>query len=202
MPREPYLTALHLPGHSYGFHADSDWKIASIQQDGFRMYFDLEHQKHLYSKIELALVGRHNVLNAAAVFGLARTLGVPEASIRQSFKTFKGVLRRCENKGSCHGVHFLDDYAHHPTEIQTTLQGIRQAIGPKRLIAVFQAHRYTRTQDCLGSYGTIFDAVMNSLSQIFMEQGKPPFPTYRMLAFNKKSNKVQLFLANIFHALR
>lgn len=171
-----HVTQLHPPGQSYGFHAGSDWKIASMQQEGFRMYFDLEHQKHLYSKIELALVGRHNVLNAAAVFGLARTLGVPEASLRHSFKTFKGVLRRCENKGSCYGVHFLDDYAHHPTEIQTTLQGIRQAIGPKRLIAVFQAHRYTRTQECLGSYGTIFDAADELIITDIYGAGETPIP--------------------------
>jgi UDP-N-acetylmuramate--alanine ligase len=173
---DQYLTALHFSGQSYGFHPDSDWKIISMQQDGFRMYFDLEHQKELYSKIEVALVGRHNVLNAAAAFGLARTLGVPEASIRQSFKTFKGVLRRCENKGSCHGVHFLDDYAHHPTEIQTTLQGLRQAVGPKRLIAVFQAHRYTRTQDCLGAYGTIFDAADELIITDIYAAGENPIP--------------------------
>lgn len=173
---DPYLTKLNVPGKSYGFHADSDWKILSMQQDGFRMYFDLEHQKHLYSKIEIALVGRHNVLNAAAVFALARSLGVPETSIRQSFKTFKGILRRCENKGSCYGVHFLDDYAHHPTEIQTTLQGIKQAIGPKRLIAIFQPHRYTRTQDCLGSYGTIFDAADELIITDIYGAGETPIP--------------------------
>lgn len=173
---DQHLTQLHMSGQSYGFHASSDWKIISMQQEGFRVYFDLEHQKHLYSKIELALVGRHNVLNAAAVFGLARTLGIPEASIRQSFKTFKGVLRRCENKGSCHNVQFLDDYAHHPTEIQTTLQGIRQAIGSKRLIAVFQAHRYTRTQDCLGSYGTIFDAADELIITDIYGAGETPIP--------------------------
>ena len=88
----------------------------------FHMFFDLEHQGHLYEQIELALIGRHNVLNAAAVFGLSLILGVPEASVRQTFKTFKGILRRCENKGTFDDVHFLDDYAHHPTEIQTTLK--------------------------------------------------------------------------------
>lgn len=153
------LTQLNFPGQTYGFHANSDWKIISMHQKGFKLYFDLEHQGKIYADIELALAGRHNVLNAAAVFGLALTLGVAENSIRNSFRTFKGVLRRCENKGTCRGVDFVDDYAHHPVEIQTTLEGIRQAVGSKRLIAVFQPHRYSRTQDCLGSYGTIFNAV-------------------------------------------
>ena len=173
---DDYLTQLHFPGQSYGFHSNSDWKITSMQQEGFKIIFDLEHQGNLYSQIECALTGRHNVLNAAAVFGLAWTLGVSEISIRQAFKTFKGVLRRCENKGTCHDVHFLDDYAHHPTEIQTTLLGIRQAIGSKRLIAVFQPHRYSRTQDCLGSYGTIFDAADEVLITDIYGAGEMPIP--------------------------
>ncbi len=60
------------------------------------------------------------------------------------------------SKGIHQDVHFLDDYAHHPTEVLATLQGIRQAIGYQRLIAIFQPHRYSRTKDCLGSYGRVF----------------------------------------------
>ena len=171
-----YLAQLNVPGQCYGFHSASDWKIVSIRQEGFIMSFDLEHHGHLYKQIELALVGRHNVLNAAAVFGLSRTLGIPEASIRQTFKTFKGILRRCENKGTYNGVLFLDDYAHHPTEIQTTLHGIRQAIGPKRLIAVFQPHRYSRTQDCLGQYGSIFESADEVLLTDIYGAGETAIP--------------------------
>lgn len=171
-----HLAHIGMSGQCYGFHPNSDWKIVSMHQEGFKICFDLEHQGNLYSQIELVLIGRHNVLNAAAVFGLARTLGVSEASIRQTFKTFKGVLRRCETKGSCHGIQFIDDYAHHPTEIQTTLQGICQAVAPKRLIAVFQPHRYSRTQDCLGSYGTIFDAADELFITDIYGAGETPIP--------------------------
>jgi UDP-N-acetylmuramate--alanine ligase len=169
-----YLTQLNVPGQRYGFHPASDWKIVSVRQEGFQMFFDLEHQGHLYEQIELALIGRHNVLNAAAVFGLSLILGVPEASVRQTFKTFKGISRRCENKGTFHDVLFLDDYAHHPTEIQTTLEGIQQAIGSKRLIAVFQPHRYSRTQDCLGQYGAIFDSADELLITDIYGAGETP----------------------------
>lgn len=171
-----HLEQLAFPGQTYGFHPDSDWRIVSVKQDGFRMYVDLEHQEQSYSNIELALVGHHNVLNAAAVFGLSIMLGIPEASIRQSFKSFQGVLRRCENKGSYGDIQFLDDYAHHPTELQTTLQGIRQAIGQRRLIAVFQPHRYSRTQDCLGSFGTIFDAADEFIITDIFGAGEIPIP--------------------------
>jgi UDP-N-acetylmuramate--alanine ligase len=171
-----HLAHLDMPGQCYGFHPSSDWKIVAMHQNGFKMHFDLEYQGHLYSQLELALIGRHNVLNAAAVFGLAWTLGVSEASIRQTFQTFKGVLRRCEIKGTYHGILFIDDYAHHPTEIETTLQGIRQAIEPRRLIAIFQPHRYSRTQDCLGSYGTVFDAADELVITDIYGAGETPIP--------------------------
>lgn len=173
---DTHLTQLNMPGQTYGFHSSSDWKIVSHRQEGFKMVFDLEHQGHLYSQIELGLIGRHNVLNATAVFGLAITLGASEEKIRHALKTFQGVLRRCEEKGVCQGVRFLDDYAHHPSEIQTTLQGMRQAIGPSRLIAVFQPHRYTRTQDCLGQYGTVFDDADELLITDIFGAGEAPMP--------------------------
>jgi UDP-N-acetylmuramate--alanine ligase len=171
-----FLTQLHMPGQRYGFQKDCEWKIVSSRQVEFLTVFDLEHRGNLYSHIELALIGRHNILNAAAVFGLSMTLGISEANIRQAFKTFKGVLRRCEYKGTSKGVLFLDDYAHHPTEIETTLHGIRLAVGSKRLIAVFQPHRYSRTQDCLGLYGTIFNDADEVLITDIYGAGEAPVP--------------------------
>ncbi len=171
-----FLKQLNMPGQCYGFQEDCEWKIVSSRQIEFLTVFDLEHHGNLYSAIELALIGRHNILNAAAVFGLSMTLGISEASIRQAFKTFKGVLRRCEYKGTCKGVLFLDDYAHHPTEIETTLQGIRLAIGCKRLIALFQPHRYSRTQDCLGLYGTIFNDADEVIITDIYGAGEAPIP--------------------------
>jgi UDP-N-acetylmuramate--alanine ligase len=181
---DSYLSQLNVSGQCYGFHQASDWKIVSMHQERFNVFFDLEHKGHLYRQIELALLGNHNVLNAAAVFGLTRTLGVSEAIIRQTFKTFKGVLRRCEHKGTFEDVLFLDDYAHHPTEIQTTLRGIRQAIGAKRLIAVFQPHRYSRTQDCLGQYGSIFEAADEVLITDIYGAGETPI-------FNLSHSQIQ-----------
>ena len=155
---DPYLPGLQIIGNSYGFHCESAWKISEVHQEGFKVYFDITHKDKHFKSIELALSGKHNVLNATAVFGLAYTLGVSEENIRRSFQTFQGVLRRCQQKGIFQEIDFIDDYAHHPTEIETTLQGIRNAIGDRRLIAVFQPHRYTRIKDCLGSYRNIFDA--------------------------------------------
>lgn len=151
------LFALKQPGISYGFNPHCDWRISKFRQSGWQISYDLEYRNKHFADVQVALTGRHNALNSAAVFALAYALGVPEAEIRKAFIEFKGVGRRAEKKGERGGVLFLDDYAHHPTEIATTLKAIKDAVGERRLIAIFQPHRYTRTQSCLGTFGNIFD---------------------------------------------
>jgi UDP-N-acetylmuramate--alanine ligase len=155
---DPILRSLSLKGHGYGFSKGADLQITSWHQDGFKLVLDLSFKRKTYSNVELSLIGKHNVENAAAVFGMALELGISEADIREAFKTFKGVKRRLENKGEKRGVSFYDDYAHHPTEIITTLKGIRKAIGERRLVVAFQPHRYTRVRDCFKEFITAFEA--------------------------------------------
>ena len=153
---DEYLCEINPKGYSYGFSSSCSWRIVNARQEGFQLIFDLQSPNELFSDIVVNAIGKHNTLNAAAVFGLALSLGISEKSIRQSLRQFKGVKRRCEIKGCVQDLLFLDDYAHHPTEILTTLQGIKEAIGEKRLIAVFQPHRYSRTQECLEKYQDCF----------------------------------------------
>jgi UDP-N-acetylmuramate--alanine ligase len=153
------LKALNLPGKQYGFGSDCDWQALNFKQEAFEITFDVAYKEKRFQAVQVASIGRYNALNALAVFGLASSLGIKEESIRCAFKAFKGVQRRCERKGEHNGVLFLDDYAHHPTEIKVTLHAIREAIKGRRLIAVFQPHRYSRTKDCLGHYHSIFTDV-------------------------------------------
>jgi UDP-N-acetylmuramate--alanine ligase len=153
------LAALQMPGLSYGFSSDCSLVLRNFRQASWSGVFDVVFNGQCYEQITIPLTGIHNALNAAAVFGLALKLGIDCDVIRRSFLAFKGVLRRCEKKGETHGILFLDDYAHHPTEIETTLRGVRKAVGERRLVAVFQPHRYSRTADCLGQYGGLFQQV-------------------------------------------
>ena len=171
---DPYLNKLNHPGQRYGFNEGCDWRASHVRQKGFNTYFDIEGEGCIYKDVEVALIGQHNVLNALAVFGLARAFDMEENSIRHAFKSFKGVLRRCEKKGEVNGILVIDDYAHHPTEIATTLLGIRQSIGERRLIAVFQPHRYSRIVDCLGLYGSIFDSADEVLITDVYAAGESP----------------------------
>ncbi len=148
---------LTLPGKSYGFSTDADLQITAWEQKGWHLVFDLKQGQNRYSQIEIPLLGRHNVLNATAVFGLCLELGVSEENIRSAFKTFKGVKRRMEQKGENRGIKVFDDYAHHPTEIETTLKGLRQAAGEKRVIALFQPHRFSRLKDCWDGFLNAFE---------------------------------------------
>jgi UDP-N-acetylmuramate--alanine ligase len=153
------LKRLYPPGTSYGFNSECALRAVNIAQHGWQQFFDIQFQGKHYTNIALNLIGKHNVLNALAVFGLSTSLGITEEVIRRAFATFEGVARRCEKKADLGQILILDDYAHHPTEIKTTLSGIRAAIGNRRLIVAFQCHRYTRTKDCMGSFGGIFDSV-------------------------------------------
>jgi len=151
------LQKLNISGVSYGFNSASDVRILRFKQKGWKTIFDVAYQGKCFPQIEISQIGSYNVLNASAVFGLALKLGLEEHLIRKGLATFPGVGRRCTHRGEVQGILFIDDYAHHPNEIRATLQAIRDAIGEKRLVVLFQPHRYSRTKDCLGSYQGIFE---------------------------------------------
>jgi UDP-N-acetylmuramate--alanine ligase len=151
------LSKMNPKGISYGFGNHHKLSISKFRQDGWKIFFSIEFNQTRYEEVEVALTGRHNALNAAAVFGLAIALELPEQKIREALRTFKGVVRRCEHKYEGKGISILDDYAHHPVEVQATLKAVREAIQERRLVAVFQPHRYTRTKACLGTFKNCFN---------------------------------------------
>ena len=158
------LQAINPVGISYGFGDRCLLKASNFRQIGWKSVVDIQFKGRIFTDVEVALAGKHNILNTLAVFGLLIKLGASEVNIREGLKTFQGIGRRCEIKGEKNGILFLDDYAHHPTEIKATLNAIKDANPNRRIIAVFQPHRYTRTRDCMGTYGTIF----NSADQVFL----------------------------------
>jgi len=144
-------------GVSYGFSAGCALQISSFRQKGWTIFFDITFEGKKYSDIEVTLLGEMQALNAAAVFGLALRLGIAEEKIREALISYSGVKRRLEKKAEVHGVLFLDDYGHHPTEIKKTLCALREAIGERRLIVLFQPHRYTRVRDLFNEFATCFE---------------------------------------------
>ena len=121
------LRALNPTGVSYGFEEQNQLRIES-ESYGSGIRFTCFWNGHKYEDIALNLCGEHNALNGAAVFGLALSLGVEEWVIRKAFIEFAGTARRLEWKGQSRSVDVYDDYGHHPTEIATTLKGLRDKI--------------------------------------------------------------------------
>ncbi|MFI5334801.1 MAG: UDP-N-acetylmuramate--L-alanine ligase [Chlamydiales bacterium] len=145
-----------IPGTTYGFQQGADLRITHFHQEGWHLVFNVRFESKEYREIILPLIGQHNALNGAAVFGLALRLGVSEQEIRSALKSFQGVGRRAEKKGEHRHILLYDDYAHHPTEILATLRGLKAAAGERRLVVAFQPHRYSRTKECMDLFPEVF----------------------------------------------
>lgn len=168
--------ATQMKAVTYGFSPGCALKLSNFRQEGWRTHFDLEFEGKSYRDLSVAMPGLHQALNAGAVFGLATRAGIAEEAIRAALSTFKGVQRRCTVRGDVKGILILDDYGHHPTEIKATIEGLKKAIGERRLVAVFQPHRYTRTRDCLGTFGGAFSAADEVFIAELYTAGEPPIP--------------------------
>lgn len=166
------LCNLKTKGISYGFSSKADFQITQFRQSSQGIVFNLNN--HL--NIRLNLFGRHNALNGAAVFALALQMGIGEEPIRRAFEKFSGTARRLEFKGEKHKVAVYDDYGHHPREISATLKALRESIYERRLVVVFQPHRYTRVRDLFDEFTTCFsDADVVIMTDIY-SAGEAPIP--------------------------
>jgi UDP-N-acetylmuramate--alanine ligase len=139
--------------YTYGFHKDSNYQICNPKYEINYTKFDIKVKnigfKKIYIKnILLNLIGKHNVLNASAAIGLCLKLGLSVSVIKKALKNFSGVQRRLTKVFKKNKIEFYDDYAHHPTEIKSVLGGVRKVIPKRKIIAVFQPHRYSRIK-CL-----------------------------------------------------
>ena len=132
---------------TYGLSAGSMLRAEDVEQTGGSTRFTVRERGIRLGTARLAAPGFHNVRNALAAVAVARRLGVEWGAIEEGLATYGGVGRRFERLGEAGGVLFVDDYAHHPTEIEATLAAARAAHPGRRLVAVFQPHLYSRTRD-------------------------------------------------------
>jgi len=148
------LPDIERPYYTYGFSEDADFRADNfIVKDGVT-FFDCFYGDEKFGTFELGLLGRHNVLNALSVIVVANELGLSIEKIKEGLVSFKGVGRRLELVGEVNGISVIDDYGHHPTEIKATLEGVKK-LG-RRIVAVFQPHRYSRTKLLWDEFGQSF----------------------------------------------
>ena len=128
---------------TYGFHEDADWHIKGYRFEKRYGHFSLFFKNKHRGDFKLAMMGRHNVENAAAVAGLCFNLGLTAEEINKGFETFKGIKRRQELVGEKNGVIVIDDFAHHPTAINLTIDAIKKAYPTQRTWAIFEPRSAT-----------------------------------------------------------
>lgn len=174
---------------SYGFSEGVEFRAVNIRQHGRDSFFEVEHNGKPAGAYQLALPGRHNVLNALAAIAIASRLGIANDAVARALVGFEGIGRRFQVFGEIalgdahvhvhapetHGtVELVDDYAHHPTELTATLQAARDCWPERRLVVIFQPHRYTRTRDLFDDFVQVLAGVETLIVTQVYAAGEEP----------------------------
>jgi UDP-N-acetylmuramate--alanine ligase len=136
--------------------AQADFHATNVMVDGLQSKFTLWRHDTDLGEIVLNLPGLHNVYNAMAGIVVGMELDIPLQRIASALRTIEGVRRRLEIKGHINEITVVDDYGHHPTEIKTTLRAVKASWPEKRIVVVFQPHRYTRTKALFDDFTRAF----------------------------------------------
>jgi UDP-N-acetylmuramate--alanine ligase len=160
---------------TYGFSAQSDLFARDFAFDGFRSASVLFAKGEKLGALKLQVPGMHNILNAMAAAAVGLDLDMPVRTILEALESYTGTGRRFELRKTVGGVMVIEDYAHHPTEIKATLEAAKRG-WPRRVVAVFQPHRYTRLAKLMTAFATAFNqADVLVLTEIY-PAGEDPIP--------------------------
>jgi len=158
---------------TYGFSQGADYRISSCRTNKLKTAFEINRHGKRLGNVVLNIPGAQNASNACAAISICMDFGIPFREIRSIIKDFKSVKRRFEIKYKKNGVLLVEDYAHHPTEIQTVVK-VAAGLGKKRIVAVFQPHRYSRTQYLKDGFIKGFEGIDELiLTDIYAASEKP-----------------------------
>jgi UDP-N-acetylmuramate--alanine ligase len=147
------------PIMAYGLGEGADIRGVDIRREAHRTSFTVQRKGHASLDVTVNLPGLHNVLNSLAAIAVATDLGVDDAAIQRALSGFQGIDRRLQVVGELPlaggDITVVDDYGHHPTEIAATLDALRQAYGERRIVLVFQPHRFSRTRDLMDDFARV-----------------------------------------------
>ena len=169
------VKTLERPYISYALEHDAQYMAKNIRTQGASTTYDVYQEGELLGTLKINVPGRHNVANSLAAVIVGMNVGLNFEQIAEGLAHFQGAKRRFQTKARINGVWIIDDYAHHPTEIITTLLAERQT-EPKRLICVFQPHRYSRTQFLQDEFGRAFTASDLLIMTDVYAAGEQPIP--------------------------
>ena len=160
---------------TYGMSAQADYQAVDISLQPLGSRFRITHHGQDLGWFELAVPGLHNVSNGLAAVVVARELEIDLDVIRRSLGGFSGVQRRFQVKGEARGVLVVDDYGHHPTEVRATLAAAKAALG-RRVVCVFQPHRFSRTRHLFEEFFTAFNQADTVIIMDIYAAGEQPIP--------------------------
>ena len=159
---------------SYGIGEECDLRLDSIELEAMGSRARAIWRGKVVGFIELQVPGHHNLLNAAAVLATGLNLGFTAPELLTGLAVFRGTGRRFELKGTVHGIRVIDDYGHHPTEIDVTLKAARRFAGDGRLIVIFQPHRYSRTKAFSSQFAKVLDLADRAIVlEVYAASEKP-----------------------------
>lgn len=159
---------------SYGLSPQAQVRAVDIQMNQFTSTFTVMNDDQKLGVITLKAPGDHNVKNALAAVATGIELNIDFKLIKQGLERYQGVFRRFQKKAEEQGVMVIDDYAHHPTEVAATLNAARKGWPDRRIVAVFQPHLYSRTQDLYKEFGLSFsDAEVLVITDVYPSREKP-----------------------------
>lgn len=171
---QPLIPRIKKRYMSYGFTSNMDVQARNIVHTGLTSRYTLVYQGKDLGDVELNLPGLHNVYNSLAAAAVGLELGLDMKSIRNGLSEFDGVERRLQIKAELDGITIIDDYGHHPTEIRAALDTLKTVWPDRRVIVVFQPHRYTRTKALFEHFTTAFyQADVLIISDIYPASEKP-----------------------------
>ncbi|MCL4137986.1 UNVERIFIED_CONTAM: hypothetical protein GTU68_055200 [Idotea baltica] len=165
---------LPIKGISYGIEENADYDAKNVKIENGTFIFDVQTPTELFKNIQINIPGRHNVLNTVVALAMADSYGVPLTTIAEALKTFKGIKRRFNFKIKTENLVLIDDYAHHPTEINAVANAVKELYPNEKLLAVFQPHLFTRTRDFIDDFASSlskFDELV--LLDIYPAREKP-----------------------------
>ena len=154
---------IDFPGISYGINTSSDYCAQNISIENGVYNFDLKAPNTIFKGLKFSIPGKHNLSNAVAAFAMALESGCNEINLRSALETYKGVKRRFSYKLKTDDLIFIDDYAHHPKEIDVVWEAVNEIYPNKKTTAVFQPHLYSRTKDFADDFAVSlskFDTVL------------------------------------------
>jgi UDP-N-acetylmuramate--alanine ligase len=160
---------------TYGLSTQADYQARDVSLRPLGSTFRVLHHDEDLGAFELSVPGVHNINNGLAAVAVARELGIDLEVIRKALREFSGVQRRFQIKGEARGIIVVDDYGHHPTEVKATLAAAAAGL-ERRVVVLFQPHRYSRTQHLLTEFFTAFNQADKLLVMDIYAAGEKPLP--------------------------